>query len=71
MSVLAPLFVDLWTGQQLTEALAAGVRLQEEGSRNVERHCEERQHLGSTHFPESSGTPNRLDVFKVFIFFLF
>lgn len=50
--------VDLWAGQQLPEALAAGVRLQEEGSRDVERHREERQHLGSTHFPESSGIPD-------------
>lgn len=47
---------DLRAGRQLAEALAAGLRLQEEGGPDAERHREEGQHLGSTHFPEGSGT---------------
>lgn len=47
---------DLRPGQQLSEALAAGICLQEEGGRDHERHREERQYLGSTDFREGPGT---------------
>ena len=53
------LSVDLWAGQQLSEAVAAGICLQEEGGRDDERHREERQHLGSTHLPEGPGTQSQ------------
>lgn len=51
--------VDLWASQHLCEALAAGIRLQAEAGRDVERHREEGQYLGSTHLQESPGTLNQ------------
>ena len=50
---------DLWAGQQLSEALGAGLRFQEEGGRDDERHREERQYLGSTHLREGPGTQSQ------------
>lgn len=54
------LCVDLWTGELNSEAMAAGLCLQEEGGRVKERCREEEQHLGSTHLQEGPGktTPN-------------
>jgi len=52
-------FVDLWAGQHLFEALGARVCLQEEGGRDDEGHREERQYLGSTHLQEGPGTQNQ------------
>lgn len=51
--------VDLWAGQHLSEALAAGICLQEEGGRDDEGHREDRQYLGSTHLPEGPGTQSQ------------
>lgn len=48
--------VDLWAGQYLSEALGAGIRLQEEGGRDAERHRQERQYLGPAHLQEGPGT---------------
>ncbi len=61
-SVCVCVCVDLWPGQQLSEALVAGICLQEEGGRGKERHREEKQHLGSTDLQESPGTPSTVQL---------
>lgn len=48
--------VDLRAGQHPFKALVPGICLQEEGGRDKERHCEERQYLGSIHLQEGPGT---------------
>lgn len=52
--------VDIWSGELDSQAMAAGLCLQEERGRVKERDCEEKQYLGSNDLQEGPGKENTI-----------